>query len=159
MTPAWVEAAKGIPVWVGASVYRTPGGYVGTAYQVGSVLVYGMCHKDASGFRLDWRDECVPDLADPDTRAMYLRRLAIARGCPEDIASQGVIFYPSDGDYYDTSFFMKAGCAYATDAHHRPRGVEWRTSFKVGHGAFHAWDTNPRLALALAWPADKRVTT
>lgn len=99
----WKDEARGIPVWVGAAIGRVGHGYVGTAYQVGTVLVYVMCHKDAAGVRLDWRDEAYPDLSDPDTQAAYLRRLAIRLGCPEEVANAGVMFYAEPRSAYWTA--------------------------------------------------------
>lgn len=86
----------------------------------------------------------VPDLSDPDTRAAYDRRLALALGCPEEHADVGIRFRPSrdvpggwhleagfdDGDFYD--------------------GHVWMAAFRGG-------GSDPLLARALARPADKRV--
>ena len=144
----WKDKAKRIPVWEGARFTCMDGPQRVERICLG-ITEQGSVVAEDGVFA---SDRVTLDLLHADTCAAYLRRLAIARGCPEDIARQGVIFYPSDGDYYDTTFFMKAGATHATDAHLRPRGTEWRTSFKLGHGAFHAWDTNPYVALALAWP-------
>lgn len=94
----YARETLGIKPWPGASITHVTRGYVGTAYQVGDVLVYGMIHKDARGFRFDWHDEATIDLLDPDTLAAFDRRLALRLGAPEEAVREGVIVQ-LDGGY------------------------------------------------------------
>lgn len=141
----WQEEARGIEPWAGAAIYRTPGGYIGTAYQVGQVLVYGAYHKDAAGFRLSWHDECVPNLSDPDTCAAFDRRLALRLGAPEEMVNRAfcvvVMQDPqtdtwilhvhagavSPGDYIDDLFEWHEQVRVDTDDRLLARVRAWRS--------------------------------
>ena len=79
----WREAGQGIPVWLGCR--EMDGGIVvgftddGIIRKIDGAMV-GTCHPATSG----------PDLADPDTRAAYDRRLALELGAPEEAVNEGV---------------------------------------------------------------------
>lgn len=144
----WQSAARGVPLWVGCRiVWVNPGVptngrpmfYVGVedddliAMQPGP-FTYGSRYVHSGG-------RVVPDLEDPDTRAMYLRRLAVALGCPEDLADEcvGFILYGS--------WTVVSGCPDNDGA------FPWSVAPESCRDAIGKIE-----ALALAWPADKRVT-
>lgn len=103
----WKDEARGIPVWVGANLV---GGMVCVrAHDTeNGERIYG----SAAAVRLDGyglREVCEVDvdpfvlaLDHPDTQAAYLRRLAIRLGCPEEVASAGVMFYAAPRSAYWT---------------------------------------------------------
>lgn len=146
----WQEAARGIPAWVGAKVIERDNTMAGTVVQVrknGRLDVW--CGDHCEDMDDAWfPGDCVPDLADPDTRAMYLRRLAVALGCPESTASIGVTFQAS-GDGYECAAGRKITMEGGTFTPWR-----WHTGGDVRFAV-----ADECVALALAWPADKRVTT
>lgn len=110
----WQEAARGIPVWPQALTRRIAG--------LADVLA----------------------LDNADTQAAYLRRLAVALGCPEEAAGEGVRFYEASGWWH-----IDAGCIPHKDGE--------TESWWDGPDLSDARTTDRLLALALAWPADKRV--
>lgn len=129
----WQEAARGIPVWEGCLATDGDGDswrileadnhdYVARIRHPWCGNVHEGCHPDL-----------IPDLADPDTHAMYLRRLAVALGHDDaDGASFGNVggMWWITGGIGDGTWIDRVGLAHVED----------------------------RLeALALAWPADKRV--
>ncbi len=146
MSDDWREAARGIPVWEGARVLVARSGRVTFLGRVefidGDRIV---CREPAGQVLLSAsEDPVVPDLADPDVRAAYDRRLALALGAPPEAVDEGVVFF-SSGD----------GWGWSIAAGADPEGdFLWTRSFMP--------ETNgacDRLhARALAWPADKRVT-
>lgn len=89
----------------------------------------------------------IPDLSDPDTRAAYDRRLALALGAPVEAVGEGVRFYLDGGAGWQMDAGFK-GDDVTTHAWHfdlRALGNEVLTN-----------TDDPLLARALAWPADKR---
>jgi hypothetical protein len=151
----WREAARGIPVWSGARVIFTESAtdprlyperrgrsYAGIAVRERheGVWVVGWLEGE-------WSDReaasLVPDLSDPDTQAAYLRRLAIMLGCPEEVAGEGVVVYPWTEPGW-SGWIIEAG-----SSREEPGGA-WAWRLDLG--------TDDRLlALARAWPADRRV--
>ena len=146
MTPAWVDAAKGIPVWARASVIVPE--HDARSRSERSQMIALDTFEDGRWRVLQTLPEVIylyggadliPDLTDPDTRAMYRRRLAIAWGCPESAANEGVRFYRKGAFWH-----LYAGFADT------PTTSAWRYHFD-------AVSDDPCLALALAWPADRRI--
>ena len=144
----WREAARGIPVWEGAAAW-----FEGKRWRVtrlwpsvdgGEDRASLECLDGSGDGEIPPISDVVPDLADPDTRAAYDRRLALALGCPEAYADAGVRFY---------SMGYVTVHRWTIDAGVRPHRYdsEWEQTV-------HADTDDPLLARALAWPADKRVT-
>lgn len=143
----WREAARGIPVWEGAAMlWRElasewePNPRWRSARSEGFGNYGWVAYGDNS---LVPQDRAIPDLADPDTRAAYDRRLALALGCPEEHANVGVRFR-HEGNF--------GGHAWTIDAGARPHRYdsEWERTARIA-------TADPLLARALAWPKDKRV--
>lgn len=121
----WQEAARGIPVWPQALTRRISG--------LADVLA----------------------LDNADTQAMYLPRLAIALGCPEDIAEDGVVVYMGrDG------WSIGAG-AFDVEPSEATNHLRWQLlRWVYGDGQprpIASGDLSRVEALAIAWPQDKRV--
>ena len=142
MTPDWREAAKGIPVWVGCrafsgrhdfvSLFVVEVGPSSTAGLVNPAVPAGWPGGGGSGaLTSSW----FPDLSDPDTRAAYDRRLALALDVPIAEVDIGVTFskHPTDPGWWMAN------------------GGGWTRRFR------DIDTTDMLLARALAWPADKRV--
>ena len=101
--PLWRREAVGIPPWVGAKVHHSLLGDdradVVTWFVDKPGFENWQVASYVTGFSLDtfgstWADvPIVLDLADPDTRAAFLRRLAIRLGCPADLLPGGVLFF------------------------------------------------------------------
>lgn len=123
MPADWREAARGIPVWEGALCVFDCGASFGGKYRA----------------EVDAEPQYIPDLSDPDTRAAYDRRLALALGAPEGAVNEGVRFYRNGSEWtIDAGFFR----GYGQDA-------DWSRDLRLPTGDFLR-------ARALAWPADKR---
>lgn len=135
MNAAQRAAAMGIPVWPGCT--DIDGDHVASVH---GDRVYLWTDENEPASSVPAR-MCAPDLADPDTRAAYDRRLAIVLGCPDD-------------GRLDRMFRIEVGSALgsAPIGHLLLTSDGWRVTVPVG-------TTDPILARALAWPADKRVTT
>lgn len=86
----WQEAARGITPWKPARLW-----WMGSApLPPGVVLYYGIADLGADDLA-----QCVVDLADPDTRVAFNRRLALRLGAPPEVVEEGVIFSPrEDGE-------------------------------------------------------------
>ncbi len=83
----WKEEARGIPVWAGALFYD------------GDSAFTRICDDAEHGMVLFCDGACAPAkrcavaLDNPDTRAAFVRRLAIRLGASEKAAAEGVRFY------------------------------------------------------------------
>lgn len=128
----WQEAARGIPVWAGARSCSLGGFDAGIVVRVdGERVVFADGTRPRAGL--------IVDLSDPDTRAAYDRRLAIAWGAPEA------------HDTLRVSIVREGPLMSSIDILvDHPRGRFVKT--------IHVDTILPLLARALAWPADKRVT-
>ena len=87
----WKDEARGIPVWVGAFAYAGADGP--ELVEEGDV---------ESELYRRYASECLPALDNHDTQAAFLRRLALRLGCPEEVASAGVMFYAEPRSAYGT---------------------------------------------------------
>jgi hypothetical protein len=128
----------GIPVWHGAVVRWTnpaesaPETVTGFCDFVrGDVVHIGGRHFSPSA--------CAPYLSDPDTCAAYVRRLALALGAPAEAVEEGVRFFR----VHETCWEIRAG-------------ADWGLTF-TEDDFDDPFPTTRLLALARAWPADKRV--
>jgi len=92
----WREAARGIPVWEGAAAW-----FEGKRWRVtrlwpsvdGGEDRVSLDALDGSGDgEIPPVQTVVPDLTDPDTRAAYDRRLALALGAPTSAVEEGAHF-------------------------------------------------------------------
>ena len=149
----WREAARGIPVWEGAAAW-----FEGKRWRVTRLWPSMDGHEDRASLEcLDGSGDgeippirhAVPDLADPDTRAAYDRRLALALGCPEAYADVGVRFRRLSSLSPSAGWIVEAG----HDEHDFYDGPAWTSEPRT----VAADAEDPLLARALAWPADKRV--
>lgn len=145
----WQEAAKGIPVWEGCLATDGDGDNWRILETGGRFYVARIRHPRCGNVCEGRPIDLVPDLTDPDTRAAYIRRLAVALGCPEEVADQEVAFRPCPN---------RAGWWHVYAGH---PGSDEDGPFVSGwvSATLMPETTNRDLALALAWPADKRVTT
>jgi hypothetical protein len=149
----WREAARGIPVWIGASVVNDLGGEAIVTFPPGSEsdateVWVAYAYDDGSGggdFIIGAaKGEVTLNLEHPDTRTAYDRRLALALGADPMDVEEGVMVW------YDFPYLrVFAGVAWYWGA---PPAFSWREDVDlgtVGHDGL--------TARALAWPADKRV--
>ena len=95
VSPAdWREAARGVPVWAGAHAVDPTTGLVGVVAAIDAFASEARLHST-------WlpAERLIVDLSDPDTRAAYDRRLALALGAPIEAVDEGVALYldPLDG--------------------------------------------------------------
>ena len=137
MNESWIEAAKGIPVWDGA-MFGMRDNAPRRAEPI-DVLYWALFVQDGGAY---------VDLSDPDTRGGYIRRLALAHGCPDYAAAYGVRFHPNG---YFTHLTLTAGAETV------PSSL-WTKTIEIPSSAW-AWDDDARIALCEAWPADKRITS
>lgn len=134
MAGDWRKAARGIPVWEGCASLVQHGG-------CGAWVRYRAEHDAEEGV--------IPDLANADTRAAYIPRLAVARGAPEEATRRGWrLMLPErwPGDDAWTEGYLTAGHG------------DWGTTLRLPPEVPHDTPDLDLLVLALAWPADKRVT-
>lgn len=140
----WQEVARdrGIPVWEGIVIVKLDDGMrLGRAQEVGDTYVnytwpLGVVgHADQASLQ-----SLIPDLTDPDTQAAYLRRLAMALGCPKDVAGMGVVFVHIGG----LTWTFLAGDWISSRPDRR-----WRRNLILSQDRI--------VALAFAWPANKRI--
>lgn len=149
----WRDAAEGIPVWVGAAVNATWWNDDGECYEWepdgAPRCVAAFMSPDSieavlpDGERLNLPrgkpgTKVIVNLADPDTHAAYMRRLAVALGAPPKVAARGVTSWRTD-----SLLHIDAG----RDVLGMP---EWRGIANVGtaRGVLRAH--------ALAWPTARR---
>jgi hypothetical protein len=133
-----VSPLDGIPVWPLAAVWCPSTKEIGICYAMTTagkplVMVRDGNTLQPSHHDLPW----LLDLSNPDTRAAYDRRLALALGCPDD----GRL------DRYLSVRIGRGGGGIA--------GQILLASDRWTGGAV-VNTTDPLLARALAWPADKR---
>lgn len=151
----WREAARGIPAEEGDRVLwardLTPHGIVTRALPSGAWAVeryeepghVDACHPLA----------VVVDLSHPPTRAKFDRRLALALGAPEGAVERGVAFVPMSPRA--SRWLLVAGLSFAVyDDNGRREALDWDWERPLGLGT-----DDPLLARALAWPADRRVSS
>lgn len=145
----WRDAARGIPVWIGAFVQALT---FGGDYRPGFIGHAGIRMSD-TGHVLPLTGREVPDLSDPDTRVAYDRRLALALGAPVEAVEEGVSIYRDED-----SWSLRAGAPrnYPSDADVEP----WYYTLGIRDDHVNAGrpTADPLLVRALAWPADKRVS-
>ncbi len=140
----WQDAARGIPVWVGAAVRERDNTASGVVIRIRGDRLDVFVNNDHMEMGDDawYASDCSLDLSDPDTRAAFDRRLAIALGAPENVVNEGVRFFYTEG----------AWCL-ACGPRNYPSG-ESNDPFFYRLSSEH--QTDPLLARALAWPANKR---
>lgn len=135
----WQEAARGIEPWLGSSaVYGSVIGVMVVGPTglrvVGPGVDVAVIDPRATGATFPF-----PNLADPDTRAAFDRRLALRLGCdPEWIADEGVLFWPD----LDVHYWRIAAGHYREATH----GYLWEKALPTVRT-----DVDPLLARALAW--------
>lgn len=96
----------------------------------------------------------VPDLEDPDTRVAYIRRLAVALGCPLPLAAGGVIV---DWSGSSRGIVLCAGIPRTEwpDDADPFLAYPWEADV-LRDNALMRTPENLTLALALAWPVEAR---
>lgn len=114
------------------------------AWQVAArgIPVWPGCHGIAAD---------VPDLEHPDTRIAYIRRLAIALGCPLNLAIDGVIV-----DWEGRGILICAGVPAIERRENYDPYLVYPWEIEVPNTLVRTRE-NMALALALAWPAEQRV--
>jgi hypothetical protein len=134
-----VSPLDGIPVWPLAAVQCLPAREIGICYAMTTAGKPLVMVRDGNGLQPSHHDlPWLLDLSNPDTRAAYDRRLALALGAPDYLVERGVGVSVSD----DEHVIVRAGF------YDNPNS-DW-------HHVAHVGTTDPLLARALAWPADKR---
>jgi len=142
----WQEAARGIPVWEGCLATDVDGHRWRILETGGRFYVARIRHPRCGNVCEGRPIDLTPDLTDPDTRAAYDRRLALALGAPESIEACGVNLYGAAR--------VVPGVAPFIEVFGRVGGEDGYRWCELVDGID---TTDPLLALALAWPADKRV--
>lgn len=153
----WRAAARGIPVWLWCRAFSGRHDFVSLlVVEVGANSTAGLVNPAApagwpgGGGSGALTSSWFPDLTDPDTRAAYDRRLALALGCPEACADVGVRFRRLSSLSPSAGWVVEAG----HDEHNFANEHSWDTlPTTIAAGV-----VDPLLARALAWPADKRVS-
>ncbi len=152
----WRIEARRIPIWRGAiligleeATSHNCAADVGTGGAV-FLMPNQLLRREGDGFRLtgsagmaaDGPLHIAVDLSDPDTQAAYLRRLAIALGCLEGRAEDGVSFIQTGGGW-----MLLAGIVSAIPS---AEGLAWMFAWTKTLDDIR--DDDRLLALARAWP-------
>jgi len=158
----WREAARGIPVWRGAVVVDYPD----REHSYPRALCVELPNEegdfntapDPVEYDYEGRSQSavgreygvVVDLEDPDTRAAYDRRLALALGMTADEVDFGVLLFwdPRSGAWTYTNGAGRSVRVFGVDDAGIPAQSPHIPCTQ------HA---DPLLVRALMWPADKRV--
>lgn len=159
----WREVARGIPVTPGSKVLGwsdvdppNPGKWMSGYTTTADVFPGGVAINTAGGRYLGAlaRRNVIPDLADPYARAGFDCDLALALGCPADLADEAFVTWGGSGGLLIAAGVPKI--VHLPDADDPALDYPW--GVEVGEEwALVRTPENLLRARALAWPLDKRV--